>query len=410
MMMRARTLALSSLVIVALASGCGDDDDAGGTADAMIAGWDAPNIDATTPDATLADAAGAIDSSVVDAIIADAGPPDAVPPDSRPIDAMFSDAAGSPSAGVDILFVIDNSGSMADEQSALAAAFAGFVTQIETAYGSRPSMQIGVVSTDLGAGPYNISGCTGNGDNGALQSSPTSSCTPPSGAFIQDLDLGGGNRMTNYSGTIGDAFGCIAQLGIDGCGFEQPLEAMRRALNGSVSGNAGFLRDGAALAVIILSDEDDCSTANTSMFDTSQNDITDPLGPLASFRCFEFGVECNPDNPRIVGTKSNCVPRDSSQYMYKVNSYVQFLNTLKPANWLVVSRIGGPTTPVVVGTNGNGNPQLQPSCTSTNGAAVPPIRLSSFVGSFGNTHEGNICGGISAALGQIATQIATALP
>jgi hypothetical protein len=320
------------------------------------------------------------------------------------------DAGPPPNSGVDILFVVDNSGSMQEEQVALTGAFGGFMTALETAAGGTlPDVHVGVISTDLGAPPFTISGCGGNGDNGILQSAPQGACTSPDDAYISDIEISPGVRQTNYSGTIADTFECIAPLGINGCGFEQPLEAMRRALNGSNQENAGFLRAGAALAVIILSDEDDCSTADTAMFDTSQTDINDPLGQLSSFRCFEFGVVCDPDDPRTVGTKSDCVVRDPSPYMYGTDEYVDFLKSLKPETWLVVATIQGPTSPVDVQLDFD-TVLLQPSCTSSDGAGVPGIRLATFTSSFLHSHQGLVCGGIPTALDQIAVDIAAALP
>ena len=371
------------------AIGCGDDDNGADDASVSDAG---PSFDADTTDADTTDATIAYDGAPPDAERLDAGPP--------------------PNAGVDILFVVDNSGSMQEEQVALTGAFASFMNALETAAGGTlPDVHVGVVSTDLGAGPFNIAGCSGNGDNGALQSAPQGPCSPPDDAYISDIEISPGVRDTNYVGTIAETFECIAQLGIQGCGFEQPLESMRRALNGSVQGNDGFLRAGAALAVIILSDEDDCSTANTQMFDTSQDDLTDPLGPLASFRCFEFGVVCDPDDPRALGVKTDCVVREPSPYMYGTTEYVDFLKSLKPDSWLVVATIQGPTSPVDVQfQQDNLAVRLEPSCTTGDGSAVPGIRLATFSSQFLHDHQGLVCGGIPAALDQIALDIAAALP
>ena len=56
----------------------------------------------------------------------------------------------------------------------------------------------------------------------------------------------------------------LAQIGATGCGFEQHLLAMRRALENNPA-NAGFLRDNAFLAVIFIADEDDCTFAKSAM-------------------------------------------------------------------------------------------------------------------------------------------------
>ena len=298
---------------------------------------------------------------------------------------------------VDVLFVIDNSGSMAEEQSSLTASMEADVFGVfEDSFGVRPNMHVGVISTDTGAGPFNISGCSGNGDDGVLQDDARGvGCSPPDDPYIIDtLPEDAGPRVVNYTGAIHETFNCIAPLGIDGCGFEQPLESMRRALDGHNPENAGFLRDDAMLAIVILADEDDCSTKNTQMFDTSQNSIDDPLGPLSSFRCFEFGVQCEEDDPRTPGIRKNCVPRLESEYMTPVSEYVDFVKGLKSdPTQIIVTAITGPNSPVVVSRDQNGNPQLDPSCESPGlGSAAPAVRLSGFVAGFrGRGITASIC-------------------
>lgn len=286
---------------------------------------------------------------------------------------------------IDILMVIDNSGSMAEEQASLSNNFNRFINVLQNIEGGLPNIHLGVITTDVGAGPFNISGCSGNGDNGSLQSAPQGACNPPSGAFISDIANDDGTRQKNYTDTLEETFSCIAELGITGCGFEQPLESMRRALNGSNQTNAGFLRDNAFLAVIFITDEDDCSTSDNTMFDTSQTSISDPLGPLSSFRCFEFGVQCEPDDPRTPGPRQNCAPRSGSQYMFDVQEYVDFLKASDfkaDESQIIVAGIIGNPTPVTVGVNDMSNPELEPSCVSASGEAAPGVRMQAFLDQF----------------------------
>lgn len=302
----------------------------------------------------------------------------------------FKDIPVQLNRDLDLLFMIDNSGSMEEEQASLAANLPVFINVLETIEGGLPNIHLGVISSDMGAGPFNISNCSGNGDNGQLQTQArVTGCSPPTGAYISDISDGAGGRTTNYSGTLSDTFSCIAQLGINGCGFEQHFESMRRALNGSNAFNNGFLRESAFLAVVFLQDEDDCSTRDSQMFDTSQNSTSDPLGPLSSFRCYEFGVDCETgdSDPRAPGPRENCFAEEDSDYMYGVQEYVDFLKDLKGDDSLViVAGIIGNPEPVAVGVDPERpqNPALVPSCTSSAGKADPAVRIKTLLDQFPN--------------------------
>jgi hypothetical protein len=305
---------------------------------------------------------------------------------------------------IDILFVIDNSGSMSEEQTSLATNFPRFINVLETIEGGLPNVHIGVVSSNVGISPFQTTGCVGNGDDGKLQNAPRGACTPPNGYFISDiLDPSGAidpttgqpARITNYpsTATLADVFSCIARLGSTGCGLEQHLESMKRALDGHRPENANFIRSGmgsdpdAFLAVIFVADEDDCSAKDGSVFDPSQNDISDPLGPFGSFRCTEFGIFC--DGSPISRSPANyneCepMPVEMADYIKHPDEYVDFLKGLKSdeRNVIVAGIIGNPT-PVNIVLDEDGNPELDCSCgCGTAQTAVPAVRLGYFINSF----------------------------
>lgn len=316
---------------------------------------------------------------------------------------------------IDILFVIDDSGSMREEQTSLVQNFQRFINVLNSIEGGLPNVHIGVVSTNVGAGTGGINGCENNGDNGLLQNAPQGACETPTDRYIEDLGNEDGTRTKNYTGDLADTFSCIAELGLTGCGFEQPLESMRRALNGSNAQNDGFLRDDAFLAVIIISDEDDCSVEHNEMFNSAMelDRIDSHLGFLTSFRCFEFGVQCEPDtSPRSSGPRDNCVPREDSEYMYNINEYANFLKSLKPnaPGKIIVAGIIGPAKPVEVGRK-DGKPILKPSCGVDDGSgkvAAPAIRIHAFLEAFPNRRTSTtICNDdLSDALIQIADLLA----
>ena len=113
--------------------------------------------------------------------------------------------------------------------------------------------------------------------------------------FISNI---GGVR--NYTGNLEDVFTCIAALGETGCGFEHQFASILRALGADGRGappaeNAGFLRPDAYLAIVLITNEDDCSArarpnGRIPLFDTGSNtNMASQLGPPANFRCNEFG-------------------------------------------------------------------------------------------------------------------------
>jgi hypothetical protein len=315
---------------------------------------------------------------------------------------------------IDILFVIDNSQSMEQEQAALQAQFPLFMSVLRNIEGGLPNVHIGVVSSNVGVGGYSIGGCGAQGDNGELQNVARGGCSPPTGKFISDVSANNQNmpdqRIQNYSGTLEDTFACIAALGTGGCGFEQHLESMKRALNpGEQPANAGFIRDGAYLAVIIIADEDDCSAGNSMVFDPSDVSLTGMFGPLTSFRCTEFGITCDEGNlSRTAASYTNCVPRTDVPYMRNPQDYVDFLKGLKAdPNLIIVAGIIGNADPVRVQIKDN-NPELDASCSSANGNAAPAVRLKYFLDQFPNHNTlTSICNDdLSGALEQIAQALA----
>ena len=297
---------------------------------------------------------------------------------------------------IDIVFVIDDSPGSLPLQTSLKASFPAFVSVLTGFEGRLPNVHIGVVSSDLGtkgaadatAGPsigVGPGSCSGHGKSGNLQTN----AAMISGAFLSDVATTSGSHTTNYSGTIADAFSALASAGDAGCGFEQPLEAAKRALVGNTA-NAGFLRPDAPLALIFVQNEDDCSFAHSALLGSD----TSVLGPLQSFRCNRFGHVCSTggqssDAMNQVGSKSGCSSNESSPYLTKVGDYVSTFLALKESPYdVIVAAIAGPTTPYAVelrlppgGTDPI--PAVAHSCSGA-GVADPAVRLAQFVDSFPN--------------------------
>jgi hypothetical protein len=156
---------------------------------------------------------------------------------------------------MDVLFVLDSSPAMQPYQAQLAKEMhdAG----LELGGPGDVDLHVGVITGDLGANENTASTplpgeCAGWGDAAALRRSPL-----VDDAFIEFREDARGER-TNTRGSVVDALAALGDVGANGCAHQQPLEAMRIALDHDPH-NAGFLRDNARLAVIFASAGDDAS-------------------------------------------------------------------------------------------------------------------------------------------------------
>jgi hypothetical protein len=126
---------------------------------------------------------------------------------------------------------------------------------------------------------------------------------------------------------IAQALACVGPQGIDGCGYESQLEAMRRALDPDAEWNTGstpFLRDGGLLAVAIITDEVDCSLADESVMSDEAVMETHPEtmeDVPSSAICWNAGVTC--DGPDANGVYSDC--HSSGDGLIAVQEYIDFL-------------------------------------------------------------------------------------
>jgi hypothetical protein len=92
---------------------------------------------------------------------------------------------------------------------------------------------------------------------------------------------------------------CLAVAGTGGCGFEQQLDAALKAVTPSTSSitfgggdgmghadrsNAGFLRPDSVLAIVMVTDEEDCSAADPEIFNPPSTVYTGDL----NLRCFMY--------------------------------------------------------------------------------------------------------------------------
>jgi hypothetical protein len=338
---------------------------------------------------------------------------------------------------VDLLFLVDDSTSMRLSQDNLLRNFPVLMQTLENLPGGLPNVHIGVVSSDMGAGDGSISSCNSTGGRrGIFQFAPRGHCTTsglaPGATFISNI---GG--VKNYSGALPDVFTCIAALGEQGCGFEHQFAAITRALG--VDGqpapaeNAGFLRADALLAIVMITNEDDCSASpGVALYDASANDdLMSKLGPVDNFRCNEFGHICDgghpgrfaPNNdPNATVTYTDCTSNETEGFLLGVQDTADRLRTLKADDGqIMVAAITGPAMPYVVGwtkprtdDHSCGKavcpwPVIGHSCVADDGSfGDPSVRIAELVDQFeDNGRLISICDGdFAPALGSIADNIA----
>jgi hypothetical protein len=372
---------------------------------------------------------------------------------------------------VDVLFVVDNSGSMGEEQATLAANFERFIGVLERE-DVRADYRIGITTTDNGL----CSGSTPEGGKLVL-----SSCRSRTQDFIFDGDeyvdatdeaclsicpeewaniemqptqidddgpaaprpwiesIGGVTNLPEGLTTT-QAFQCLGPQGVNGCGFEEHLEATRRALvraTTDTEDSYGFMRDDAILAVVYVTDEEDCSIngEHASVLSPAgdRRFWSDPeAGNATSAVCWNAGVECTgTGNDRechavdlgVDGQPVDDAAAEEDAVVRPLSRYVDFLQAIEDDKQrlvkdreVLVAVIGG------VGNDGEpvyadsvSDPQFQedfgvgPGCESSAGRAVPPVRLASFADDFVVDEQQNmfsVCNDdYSSALQQIAETI-----
>jgi len=318
-------------------------------------------------------------------------------PDGGARDATMRDAAPhecAPATGkLDLLLLVDNSGSMIEEQASFTQQLPRLMQALATgtirdASGAVvrtatpvTSVDVGVIDSDMGTGGYLVPTCSESnfGDDGILQTRGNTAIAGCSASYPNFLVFASGDDPGSFAADIT----CVAALSTGGCGFEQHLEAMLKAVTPSTSSttfvmgtrghadveNAGFLRPDSVLGVIVLADEDDCSAADPDLFNP---DSARYAGDL-NLRCFQF--------PEAV---------------YPVSRYVDGLTALRPdhPDRLVYSAIVGVPTDLVADADALDYPailfdprmqqapdpsmpsRLTPSCNLPGrGLAFPPVRL-----------------------------------
>jgi len=295
---------------------------------------------------------------------------------------------------IDLLFLVDNSASMRQEQEALIAEIPRLVQILASGdlqnggttddFDPVASIQVGIITSDMGIGGVNISAdarCTSTlGDDGVLidlhrgtnVACPTEPANPPFLTFMADTD---------DPATFAASVGCLANTGANGCAFEQQLEAVLKALtpadsairfpqfrngvevrntagHGGTGLNADFLRPNSLLAIIMVTDEDDCSTDDLDLYVGFANPVESSPYPPAR------------DVNNAIAPNRQCATYRSAQYDI-MTRYVNGILALRPGqeDFTIFATIAG-VDPDVLADNSTVTLENGIAVTETNIAAI----------------------------------------
>jgi len=304
---------------------------------------------------------------------------------------------------IDLLIVIDNSGTMGQEQVNLARNFPLLIDRLENLTDSagmpvNPDVQIMVTTTDFGnplctpfepddyepsRGEPISTACTDrlnrfNDLTGTVSIPEACTDVCPNGAapegapyiafqgtennvgMVADADIDGDGMPDS---AVAQALACIGPQGIDGCGYESPLENMLQALNPGAEWNGGstpFLRDNALLAIMIVTDEADCSVKDYSIMEDPTFQETNPdngMPQASSAICWNAGVQCT--GPDAMGVYSDCTSR-AEEDLQPISRYTNYLiNDLRDNQGKEVIMLGILGVPLV--TEHNPNAPFEPT-------------------------------------------------
>jgi len=276
---------------------------------------------------------------------------------------------------VDVLVVIENTAEMAAMQARFAQTAMSLVRRLHAVPDScmTPRVmdaQIMFTTTDAGHalcdpprgyspafGAPTVAGCNARIEEfGEAPTICTALCPTdvvPSDPFIAFSDTTTNIERRRWVDVDGDgeldspaaqAAACLAPVGLRGCAYASPLEAMRRALDPDAAWNQGtrpFLRPDAALLIVTVGDGLDCSLADPSVgenprFMEAHPDTGEPTPSLAS--CWNAGVVC--DRPDADGVHGSCAPAGADT-LVQTSSYAEFLAELGAAKNVFMAPFSG---------------------------------------------------------------------
>lgn len=171
--------------------------------------------------------------------------------------ATFNQSSAEVSGKIDIIWVVDNSGSMNTSQQAIATNFRQFIDIFEQ---NGSDFQMVVTTSDAYKDDFNASLNMSIYKNGTYLNDLGETVTAP-------------KILRKDTPDLEKAFIANILRGVSGSGDERTLQSMRAALANATNQATGFPRADAFLSVIMLSDEDDFSWNGSG---SKENAYTDP--------------------------------------------------------------------------------------------------------------------------------------
>jgi len=186
---------------------------------------------------------------------------------------------------MDIVFVVDNSQSMEEEQANLAKNFPEFIKVIneyKTAQGEELDYRVAVTTSDDGV------------DQGKFRKSRGVLPNLPPNDPLLSCNPGPNNNpwLERKDANISEFFSCRAQVGTVGSNIERPLEAAKLAVTARIEdglntmGSNSFIREDALLALVILSDEDEGSANGGNVTPAPLKESSTYAGDFDSVKIF----------------------------------------------------------------------------------------------------------------------------
>jgi hypothetical protein len=374
------------------------------------------------------------------------------------INGVVQNVPVNPQRALDLLFIIDDSPSMLEEQDKLAEQVPRLVNLLLTGGAADPSavgefpaiesLHVGVITPDLGHStepPHNFTpgvdfnptpACDENGKAGFMQveGRVCDAQTPPAGTLYLDRPA---NADMSFDVQFVQDVECITGQA-DGCGFEQQLESILAQNRNSA--NSGFSRDDALLAIILITDEDDCSTTDPRLFDVEARPGNPYQGPFLdpptnavvkfNLRCWEHSKGDTVDETKVLQpirryiNEIAALKADPSQVVFAAITGIPEKTELDRGNFTtdearyqaILDDVDMMEVPNPAET-ADQNQQLTPACgSSTADFAVPARRIVETVKGLAeaNTGVGTVVESICAAdyapaLNAIVDRIAAAL-